>query len=177
MFYLFLPFLKLWLLDWKVFKGIFYWGLQSGVSNTRWWLGKGVFTHWIWRIGDKKYGVVCVDVMGVGGPPSPSLSCYTHLMNFYASGFQHSLGHAKSVVGLLFCWRQWLRNHTSNIWNLIPSCLMWIVWLEWNRRSFEDTREDIGRVKGSKSAQSFWLVSLLGFYNEWVFSKCPSKGR
>ena len=42
------------------------------------------------------------------------------------------------VVELLFCWHLWLRKHNSNIWNLIPGCLMWIVWLERNRRSFED---------------------------------------
>ena len=35
-----------------------------------------------------------------------------------------------SVAGLLFCWHQWLGKHSSNIWNLIPGCLMWIVWLE-----------------------------------------------
>ena len=42
------------------------------------------------------------------------------------------------VVELLFCWHLWLRKHNSNIWNLIPGCLMWIVWLERNRRSFDD---------------------------------------
>ena len=26
------------------------------------------------------------------------------------------------VARLLFCWHQWLWNHTSNIWNLIPGC-------------------------------------------------------
>ena len=41
-----------------------------------------------------------------------------------------------SVVGLLFCWHQWLGNHNSDIWNLVPGCLIWIVWLERNRRSF-----------------------------------------
>ena len=32
---------------------------------------------------------------GVGGPPSSSLSCYTYLMDFYASGFWYSLGYAR----------------------------------------------------------------------------------
>ena len=35
-----------------------------------------------------------------------------------------------TVAGLLFCWHQWLGNNTSNIWNLILGCLMWIAWLE-----------------------------------------------
>ena len=38
-----------------------------------------------------------------------------------------------SVAGLLSCWHQWLRKHNSDIWNLVPGCLMWIVWLERNR--------------------------------------------
>ena len=38
--YLFLLFLRLWLLDWKVFRGIFLGDLLRGVSNTLWWLGK-----------------------------------------------------------------------------------------------------------------------------------------
>ena len=38
-----------------------------------------------------------------------------------------------SVAGLLSCWHQWLGKHNSDIWNLVPGCLMWIVWLERNR--------------------------------------------
>ena len=46
-----------------------------------------------------------------------------------------------SVAGFSFFWHQWLGNHTLNIWNLIPVCLMWIVWLEWTCCSFEDTEK------------------------------------
>ena len=46
-----------------------------------------------------------------------------------------------SVAGLSFFWHQWLGNHTLNIWNLIPVCLMWIVWLERTCCSFEDTEK------------------------------------
>ena len=42
-----------------------------------------------------------------------------------------------SVVDLFFCWYHWLGKHSSNIWNLVPSCLMWTIWTEWNRRSFQ----------------------------------------
>ena len=52
----------------------------------------------------------------------------------------------RSVAVLLSCWHQWLGNHNSNIWNLVPRCLMWIVWLERNRRSFED-KENVAWVK------------------------------
>ena len=29
-----------------------------------------------------------------------------------------------SVVDLLFCWYHWLGKHSSDIWDLVPSCLM-----------------------------------------------------
>ena len=43
-----------------------------------------------------------------------------------------------SVVDLLFCWYHWLGKHSSDIWDLVPSCLMWTIWTERNRRFFED---------------------------------------
>ena len=52
-----------------------------------------------------------------------------------------------SVASLLFCWHQWLGKHNSNIWNLIPGCLMWIVWLERNHSSFEDIEKTLDELK------------------------------
>ena len=43
-----------------------------------------------------------------------------------------------SVVDLLFCWYHWLGKHSSDIWDLVPGYLMWTIWTERNRRSFED---------------------------------------
>ena len=45
------------------------------------------------------------------------------------------------VADLLFCWSHWLGKHSSNIQNLVPGCLMWTIWTERNRRSFEDKGE------------------------------------
>ena len=42
------------------------------------------------------------------------------------------------VVDLLFGWHNWFRKHSSDIWNLVPLCLMWTVWRERNRLTFED---------------------------------------
>ena len=42
------------------------------------------------------------------------------------------------VVELLFGWRNWFGKHSSDVWNLVPSCLMWIIWWERNRQTFED---------------------------------------
>ena len=35
----------------------------------------------------------------------------------------------------------------SDISNLIPGCLMWIVWLEQNRHSFDDTKKMLEELK------------------------------
>ena len=43
-----------------------------------------------------------------------------------------------SVIDLFFCWYQCFGKHNSDIWNLVPGCLMWNIWAKRNRRSFED---------------------------------------
>ena len=50
-------------------------------------------------------------------------------------------------AGLLFCWSHWHGNHSSNIWNLILSCLMWTVWTKRNCCSFEDTEKTLVELK------------------------------
>ena len=52
-----------------------------------------------------------------------------------------------SVSSLLFCWRYWLGKYRSDIWNLVPGCLMWIVQTEWNRCLFEDTENSLDHLK------------------------------
>ena len=47
------------------------------------------------------------------------------------------------VVELLFCWSHWLGKHDSYIWNLILGCLMWTIWTECNRWSFEDFEKSL----------------------------------
>ena len=42
-----------------------------------------------------------------------------------------------SVASLVSCWSNWLGKSASDIWNMVPGYLMWVVWLERNRRSFE----------------------------------------
>ena len=38
----------------------------------------------------------------------------------------------------LFSWWNWLRKHSSYIWNLVPLCLKWCIRKECNRQTFED---------------------------------------
>ena len=42
------------------------------------------------------------------------------------------------VRDFLFSWWNWLGKHSSSIWNLVSLCLMWCIWRERNRQTFED---------------------------------------
>ena len=44
----------------------------------------------------------------------------------------------KKVIDLLAGWRNWLGEHSLNIWNLVLHCVMWVIWREQNNRIFED---------------------------------------
>ena len=44
----------------------------------------------------------------------------------------------RSIPDLLFGWWNWLRKYLSQIWNLVPLCILWCIWKERNRRTFED---------------------------------------
>ena len=51
-----------------------------------------------------------------------------------------------SIADLFFCWYHWLGKHNSDIWNLVPGCLMWNIWTERNRCSFEDTGKSLDQL-------------------------------
>ena len=52
-----------------------------------------------------------------------------------------------SVESLVYCWSFWLGKFNSDIRNMVPTCLMWIVWMERNRRSFEDTEKSLVQLQ------------------------------
>ena len=72
------------------------------------------------------------------------------------------------MAGLLSCWHQWLRNHNSDIWNLVPGCLIWIVWLEQNRCSFEDNEKMLDELKVLCQRR------FLEWFRCWGFTDCSS---
>ena len=51
-------------------------------------------------------------------------SLWMHMLQLF--GIQWAM--PGSMESLVFCWSYWLGKFNSNIWNLVPSCLMWIVW-------------------------------------------------
>ena len=97
------------------------------------------------------------------------MSYVTHsLWTFMLQAFGIHWVMPRSMVGLLSCWHQWLGKHYSDIWNLVPRCLMWIVRLEWNRRSFEDKEKTLDELK------VLCHHSLLEWSRCWSFMDCSS---
>ena len=81
----------------------------------------------------------------------------------------------RTTTGLLSCWHQWLGKHNSNIWNLIPRCLMWIVWLERNLRSFENMEKTLDELNILCQRDLFEWARCWGFtdfssLSEFMFS-------
>ena len=73
-----------------------------------------------------------------------------------------------SVESLVYCWSFWLGKFNSDIWNMIPGCLMWIVWTERNRRSFEDTEKSLVQL------QALCQKTLFDWSRCWDFSECST---
>jgi hypothetical protein len=51
------------------------------------------------------------------------------------------------VMDLLFGWRNWFAKHSSNIGNLVPSCLICTLWRERNHHSLEDAEISVIQLK------------------------------
>ena len=75
---------------------------------------------------------------------------------------------SKNIVSLLTAWWNWLGNHTSKVWNMVPTCLMWLIWKERNARTFEETERLVDFVK------SLLLRTLFEWSRIWGFTHCHS---
>ena len=73
-----------------------------------------------------------------------------------------------TIVSLLFAWRNWLGTHFSKVWNVVPACLMWLVWKERNARTFEDIERSIDMVKNLMARTLFEWSSI------WGLTHCSS---
>jgi hypothetical protein len=70
-------------------------------------------------------------------------------MEFHFSILRDPVGACREVIDLLSGWRNWFGKHDSGVWNLVPSCLMWTLWTERNRRIFEDKSSSMDQLKGT----------------------------
>ena len=71
-----------------------------------------------------------------------------------------------AVADLLCCWHHWLGKYNSDIQNLVPGCLMWTIWIEHNRRSFEDIEKSLAQLLDLCQQTLFnwsWCWGLLDF--------------
>ena len=73
-----------------------------------------------------------------------------------------------SVESLVFCWSNWLGKFSSNVWNMVSGCLMWVVWMERNRCSFE------AKEKSLVQLQALCQSILFDWAMRWGSSNCSS---
>ena len=85
------------------------------------------------------------------------------LWNFVFRSFGIQWVLAKQVVDLLGGWWNMLGNHTSEIWNLVPLCLMWTLWRECNRRTFEDVEKSASQLLDCFASLLFEWSCAWGF--------------
>ena len=89
-------------------------------------------------------GVWCLDLLGFLG------SCQDQLRILYLVGWN------------------WPGKHLSSIWNLAPLCLMWCLWRERNRRTFEDMESSDDQLL------AFFRGSLFDWSRTWGLTSSNS---
>ena len=72
------------------------------------------------------------------------------------------------VESLVFCWSNWLGKFSSDIWNMVPCCLMWVVWMERNRHSFEAIEKLLDQLQALNQSTLFEWARC------WGSSNCSS---
>ena len=71
----------------------------------------------------------------------------------------------KTVSSLLFPWRNWFGKHLSTIWNMVPACLMWLVWTECNTCTFDENERTLDLLKALLFSTLFKWARVWGFTN------------
>ena len=67
-----------------------------------------------------------------------------------------------------FKYSLWLEKHSSSIWNLVPLYLLWSIWREHNRRTFEDMDSLEDQLLASFSG------SLFDWFRAWGLTSSDS---
>jgi hypothetical protein len=81
----------------------------------------------------------------------------------------------RRVLDLFLGWQNWFGKHHSDIWNLAPLCLMWMVWQERNSRPFEDELSSEDQLLGNFVSSLFdwprvWGFTIAATVSEFVVS-------
>jgi hypothetical protein len=69
----------------------------------------------------------------------------------------------QTVAELLFSWWNGLGRHSSDVWNLVPLCLMWSVWKERNSRTFEDVSSTDIQLQDCLASSLFEWSKVSGY--------------
>ena len=85
---------------------------------------------------------------------------------FQAFGVHWAL--SGTIADLLFSWWNGLGRHSSDIWNIVPVCLMWTIWKERNQRTFEDVS-----ILDRQILEGF-ILNLFDWSRVWGFSNSTS---
>jgi hypothetical protein len=87
---------------------------------------------------------------------------------FQSVGIDWVLPH--HVPKMLFNWWNWFGKRSSGVWNLIPSCLMWTIWRERNKRTFENMETPLAKII------EIFFVSLFDWSRAWGLTSSTSVG-
>ncbi len=60
-------------------------------------------------------------------------------------------------------WRNWFGKHNSEVWNLVPSCVMWSLCRERNKCIFEDVELSVDKLIESCMGSLFEWSKAWGF--------------
>ena len=71
----------------------------------------------------------------------------------------------RSVSSFFFIWRNKFGKHLSTIWNIVPTCLMWLIWQERNTRIFEDNERTLDHLKSLLFGTLFNCARIWGCMN------------
>jgi hypothetical protein len=68
--------------------------------------------------------------------------CAQVLWNAFFSRFGLAWSMPRGVENLLQCWWTGGRFRSAVVWKMVPHCIMWCLWSERNRRSFDDSERN-----------------------------------
>ena len=71
----------------------------------------------------------------------------------------------RSVSSFFFIWRNQFGKHLSTIWNMVLTCLMWLVCQECNTRIFEDKERTLDHLKSLLFGTLFHWAHIWGCTN------------
>ena len=110
-------------------------------------MGYSLLTTLLRKVSFWLIGVACVVVMGNQWTTFFFIvsSLMPYGVKFAVFGIQWVV--PRSVKSFFFIWRNQFGKHLSIIWNMVPACLMCLVWQERNACIFEDKARTLEHLK------------------------------